>query len=264
MMKVRMKIMMKVTTNNLFKTEGLTFGFFMLISLAFFGCNTKGITAEYIVNKSIEAHGGLTAWERLKHLEFDKATILYNQDGSIEKEIEQHQLFSLKPSLEGVLLSKEPLKNDLYFHGDSFSKVINDSVFMVTDSTELESAKNTFFAAHYVVCQPFKLKDEGVVLDYIGIDQLEDNEVYVINVSYLTDTENSDKWTYYFDVKTHKLVANKVNHKGNISMIKNLALDSKTNLIFNAHRKSYTVLEDGSSYLRAEYFYNNFKALFDQ
>ena len=40
----------------------------MLISLAFFGCHTKGITAEYIVNKSIEAHGGLTACEILKHL----------------------------------------------------------------------------------------------------------------------------------------------------------------------------------------------------
>lgn len=263
MMKAHMRIMMTVTTNNVFKTEAISFGFFMLVCLAFFGCNTKEITAEDIVSKSIEVHGGMNAWSRLKHLEFDKTTILFNQDGSIEREIEQHQLFNLKPSFEGVLLSKEPHKNDLYFHGNAFSKVINDSVFMVTDSIELETAKNTFFAAHYVVCQPFKLKDKGVVLDYIGIDKLEETEVHKINVSYLTDNENSDKWTYYFDAKTYQLVANKVNHKGNISLIKNLEFDAKTGLIFNAHRKSYTVLENGSSYLRAEYFYKNFKARFE-
>ena len=254
---------MKVITNNLFKTEANRFGFFILIYLTFFGCTSKEVTADNIVSKSIEAHGGMEAWTQLKHLEFDKETILFTQDGTIEKEVDQHQFFILKPSLEGALLSKEAQKNDLYFHGNAFSKVINDSVFMVTDSIELETAKNTFFAAHYVVCQPFKLMDEGVILNYVGIDKLEETEVHIINVSYLTDTENSDKWTYYFDAITYKLVANKVNHNGNISLIKNLEFDAKTGLIFNAHRKSYTVLEDGSSFLRAEYFYKNFKALFE-
>jgi hypothetical protein len=254
---------MKVTTNNLIKTEAYGFGFFMLICMAFFGCNTKDITAEDIVNKSIVSHGGMDAWSQLKHLEFDKETILYNQDGSIEKEIVQHQLFILKPSLEGALLSKETHKNDLYFHGNAFSKVINDSVFMVTDSIELEKAKNTFFAAHYVVCQPFKLKDEGVLLDYVGIDKMDAKKVYVINVSYPTDYKNSDKWTYYFDINTCQLVANKVNHKGTISLIKNLEFNSKTGLTFNAHRKSYIMIENDSSFLRAEYFYKNFKVLFE-
>jgi hypothetical protein len=255
-------IQTKIITNKVFKTEVISFGFFVLFCITNIGCASKQLTADEIVNKSIEAHGGIETWSKLKHLEFDKETIFYNQDGTIEKEVKQHQLFILKPSLEGALLSKGAKKNDLYYHGDSFSKIIKDSVFMVTDSAELEIAKNTFFAAHYVICQPFKLKDEGVVLDYIGVDKLEDTEVHTINVSYLTDHENSDKWTYYFDTKTHKLVANKVNHNGNISLIKNLEFDKGTKLIFNAHRKSYTILDDGRVVLRAEYFYKNFKALF--
>ena len=266
MMELYMRIMMilkKINNNELLKTEVYRFGFFMLFSLCLIGCETKEITADEIVQKSIDAHGGIESWNKLTHLEFDKTTILYTQDGTIEKEIVQRQLFLLKPTLEGSLRSKGLMKNDLYFHGDAFSKVINDSVFMVTEPAELEVARNTFFAAHYVVCQPFKLQDKGVILDYIGEELLDGKKVHTLNVSYSTDDENSDIWTYYFDIDTYQLVANKVDHNGNISMIQNLEFDSKTSLTFNAHRKSYTILENDSTFLRAEYFYKNFNALFE-
>jgi len=254
---------MKIITNKLLQTEVISFGFFMLLSLSLFGCLTEEITAEEIVQQSIKVHGDFETWEKLKHLEFDKKTILYTKEGAVENEIEQHQMFLFKPSLEGALLSKVPMQNELYFHGDAFSKVVNDSVFMVTEPSEIEISRNTFFAAHYVICQPFKLKDENVLLDYLGVEELDNKKTHVIKVSYTTDEENSDKWTYYFDVETYQLVANKVNHNGNVSLIKNLEFNSQTGLSFNAHRKSYTLLEKDSTYLRAEYYYKNFKALFE-
>ena len=258
-----MRIMKKTITNKLIKTEVYNFGFFIVLCLSCLNCTTKSISAEEIIDKSVEAHGGFQYWSELKQLEFDKSTILYTPEGDVEREINQHQMFLLKPSLEGAILSNETYKNDLYFHGNEFSKVINDSVFMVSDSLEFEAAKNTFFAAHYVVCQPFKLKDENLILKYVGKEKIDNTEVYAVNVSYTTDDKQSDKWTYYFDAKTYKLVANKVTHNGNISLIKNVEFDLKTKLVFNAHRKSYTILGDGSAFLRAEYFYTNFKALFE-
>ena len=260
---MKITIQMKIITNKLLRTEVLSFGFFILLSLSLFSCLTKQVTAIGIVQKSIEAHGGFETWEKLKHLEFDKTTILYTKEGAVEKVIEQHQMFLLKPSLEGALLSKVPMQNELYFHGNAFSKVINDSVFMVTEPSDLEIARNTFLAAHYVVCQPFKLTDENVILDYIGVEELDHKKVYALNVGYTTDYENSDKWTYYFDVKSYQLVANKVNHNGNVSLIKNLEFNSQTGLTFNAHRKSYTLAENDSTYLRAEYYYKNFMTLFE-
>jgi hypothetical protein len=256
-------IPMRIITKKVLKTEVLHFGFFICISLCLLSCNTKRITAEEIVLKSIEAHGGIEVWNQLKHLEFDKTTILYTKEGIVEKEIEQHQMFLLKPSLEGALLSKIPKQDELYYHGNAFSRVINDSVYMVADLSELEAVKNAFFAAHYVVSQPFKLQDDTVILDYIGIEKLDYKNVYVLDVSYSSDSENSDQWTYYFDVETYQLVANKVKHNNNVSLIKNLSFNTETGLTFNAHRLSYMLLDKDNTFLRAEYFYTNFKAQFE-
>ena len=256
-------IPMRIISNKILKTEVLHFGFFICFSLSLLSCNSKRITAQEIVQKSIEAHGGVEVWNKLKHLEFDKTTILYTKEGIVEKEIEQHQMFLLKPSLEGALLSKIPKQDELYYHGNAFSKVINDSVYMVTDSSEIEAVKNAFFAAHFVVSQPFKLQDHTVVLDYIGVEKLDNINVYVLDVSYSTDGENSDQWTYYFDVETYQLVANKVKHHSNVSLIKNVSFNTETGLTFNAHRQSYTLLDNDNTFLRAEYFYTNFKAQFE-
>ena len=63
-----------------------------MIAISFlFSCQKTELTANQILLKSLEAHGGLELWKKIDTLSFTKKTILYNQEGVKEKEITQHQ-----------------------------------------------------------------------------------------------------------------------------------------------------------------------------
>lgn len=250
----------------LLKTKVLCFGFFVFGVLLFVGCSEPlKLTARQIVEKSIETHGGLETWQNATILSFTKTTILFNKDGSIEKEINQKQSFELKPQLKGFIQDLNyPGIVGIDFDGDNFWKKENDSIRKITDTTELETARNRFFSAQYVVSQPFALIEDNTILKLKGKEELDGKQVYAIDISYTSDNESSsDKWTYYFDIKTYQLLANKVIHKPTASLIKNLDFNTGTGLMFNAHRKSYFLKASGDiDYLRAEYFYKDFKVVY--
>jgi len=84
------------------KTEVLRFGFFVLLSILILGCKQEQkLTAQYIVERSIEAHGGMDNWNSIKSLQFQKEVILYEADGTIETETNQFQTFEFSPVLKG-------------------------------------------------------------------------------------------------------------------------------------------------------------------
>ncbi len=245
-----------------FKTGVIGFGFFIYLCVIVFSCEQEQkLTAQNIVARSIEAHGGLDLWKEAKSLSFDKSTILFKRNGSIEKEIKQRQEFQLQPKLTGTFHDLKLIGNQgFHYDGETYWKMANDSVWEVSDSLEMSNLKNTLMAAHYVVCQPFKLLDANAILNYKGVEEMDDKRVHAIEVSYKGDLENSDQWIFYFEVESFKLIANKVKHNTNISLIKNLSFDKSSGMMFNAHRKSYTLTEEGTiDYLRAEYLYENFE-----
>jgi hypothetical protein len=56
------------------------------------------------------------------------------------------------------------------------------------------------------------------------------------------------------------MVANKVILKDHTSLVENITFDTSTDFIFNQSRKSYRLNDTGDKiYLRATYFYDNFK-----
>lgn len=254
-------MMNMITIKKLLKAEIFYFGFFILLS--FFGCSkTSNLSAREIVEKSIETHGGIVNWKNVKTLSFNKTTILFKEDGAIETKIEQKQSFQLQPEFKGeISWIENNAKHYISFDGKEAKKTINDS--LVFSKIELQNVKNSIIAAHYVVSQPFKLLEENTILKYNGEERLDKKRVHAIAVGYSNDTETSDEWTYYFDVETYKLLANKVIHKPTASLIKNLDFNSETGLTFNAHRKSFTLDSlQQIKYLRAEYFYENFKVTY--
>ena len=86
-----------VTNLKYYKTEVMRFGFFMLLSCTFFNCQKEALSAKQIIKKSIEVHGGIDNWKNIKQLSFDKQTVLYHEDGSVELKTDQFQLFKLQP-----------------------------------------------------------------------------------------------------------------------------------------------------------------------
>lgn len=249
---------LKIRTKILLKTKTLRFGFFLLLSFTLLSCQEK-LTGLQIIKKSIEAHGGLESWQKIKQLSFDKETTLFNEDGSVELKIEQFQLFKFGTKLFGKI-EWQNNGNDIsiIYDDEKILKMINDT--LVDSESELEKASNTFWAAYYVACKPFDLISKDTEFLFAGETDLEDKRCYIIDVKYKNVAADADRWSYIIDAETFKVVANKVVLKNHMSWVENLTFDTSTFLIFNAHRKSYRLNEAGEkTYLRAEYFYSNFK-----
>lgn len=228
------------------------------------GCNTLNTkTPENIIQKSITAHGGLDSWTQAKTLSYRKKVTLFDKNGREESSIIQEHNYQLLPSFSAsISWIQDNIEHNIVFANDSISKKVNNKY--LTDQNELEKALNAVKAAQYVVSQPFKLMDEGIKLTYEG-QQVLDNGMLVDAIKAEYDENNiqhtkSDRWWYYFDVNTARCVGNMVNHGDTYSYIKNLTYDSASAIIFNQHRKSYTVDKDRNiQFLRAEYFYSNYK-----
>lgn len=248
----------KMMIKSRYKTGVKYFGFFIFIGLTFYSCQKEKLTAQQIVERSIEYHGGSANWDDLKVLSFDKTTILFYPDGSTESKVEQFNLFKFQPYLFGKI--EWATNGDDYlitYDNGKVEKMINDS--FITSVDALEQAKNTFFASQYVVCQPFNLMSDEAFLTFEGEEIIDDIRVFAVGVRYEGDLENSDRWTYYFDTKSYKLLSNKVIRPDHTSLVQNLTYDTSTDFTFHGHRKSYRLTPTGEKeYLRAEYFYDNF------
>ena len=256
-------MMIKTIVRTPKKTEALRFGFFILLSVCVLNCKPKQPTAKEIVERSVEAHGGLETWNAIQRLSFDKATTLFNADGTIEKETKQAQTFHFKPQLKGNVRDLTlPGIHSYSYDNDTFTRTANDSIWTVTDESEIAALRSSFFAAHYVICQPFELLSDQASLSYGGTMDFNGRTCHIVEVTYKGDTDDADKWSYIFDAETFELLANKVELTDHTSWVENLSFDNETGLKFNAHRKSYRLNEAGEkTYLRAEYFYENFKVM---
>ena len=243
-------------------------GFFLkttclvLVISSFIFCDKKEITANEIISKSIEAHGGFNQWKQIDTLSFVKKTVLFTKKGLKEKEIKQYQSFSFGSSFNGAITSLESDSTSLTLTSGLYSKSIGDSLLLITEK-ELPALKNAFKSAYYVVSQPFNLRESTASFRYVKDTVLQNKKTYVVNVSYEGDTEKSDLWTYYFNAQTFLVVACKVYHSPTMSYIQNTKFDSLTPFVFNAERESAFLKADGTKdYLRAAYFYSDFKVIF--
>lgn len=256
------KNMMIKTKQKYIKTEVIYFGFFMIIGVILTNCNSKELSAKEIIFKSVEAHGGIDLWNNVKQLSFDKETTLFLEDGSVEIKTDQFQLFRFQPSLFGKIEWEDDANDFVLTYDDNkISKSINDSI--ITLETELAKAENSFFAAQYVIMQPFALLEDKVQLTLNGVEIIEEKKVYSISVKYENDTDDSNKWTYFIDANTFEVLYNKVELSDHTSWVENLTFNTESEFKFNAHRKSYRLNDAGEkTYLRAEYFYSNFEVYF--
>ena len=240
------------------KGEVKYLAFFIILSVLTIGCQNSIPTAQKIIEKSIEAHGGQEEWENVKQISFDKETTLFLENGEIEIKTEQFQLFNFGRKSFGKI-EWEHNGNDIMilFDEGKISKTVNDS--LIDDEDDIQSATNSFWAAQYVMNKPFDLISESTILT-LSEDIIYDKKpCYVVQVSYKNDADDADRWYYIVDKESFLIVANKVELSDHTSLVQNLTYDDTSGFIFNAHRKSYRLNDEGEkTYLRAEYFYTNY------
>ena len=235
-----------------------------MIAISFlFSCQKTELTTNQILLKSLEAHGGLELWQKIDTLSFTKKTILYNQEGVKEKEITQHQSFYGGIPLHGKISSLGTEKSSISVINGVYTKSIRDSLIPIIDR-EIKAINNSFKSAYYVISQPFNLKESDALLVYKKDTILNGEKTFVVDVSYREDknTNTPDQWTYFFNAKTFLVVAAKVFHSPTISFIKNTKFNAKTPFVFNSERVSIFMNKDGTEdYVRAAYFYSNYKVV---
>ncbi|SEM08559.1 hypothetical protein SAMN04487910_4106 [Aquimarina amphilecti] len=219
-------------------------------------CCKSELDPRTIVLKSLEAHGGLEKWNRVKEISYKKTTVLYDSLGAIEKQIVQTHKNTFNPKFKAEMIwVEDTIQKKVILENDKISVYFDD---VLQSSPELQKKYyNSITAAHYVIWQPFKLLDKTVTLSYVGIDTVEDEEVDVVKASYFKPNGSpSNTWWYYFDVKSYKLIGNMVHHGTTYSYIVNTKHEDKTGLSLNAKRKSYlTDSLRNPKFLRADYTY---------
>jgi len=236
-----------------FKLIGILF-----LSSFFWSCNTQNQAAQ-IIQRSLEAHGGIKKWQNANQLSYQKKTILYDSLGAIEKEIIQWHINRFTPDFSAKMIWQEnTVTKKVVFSKGKISVLYNDTI--INDKMLEKQYYKTITAANYVVWQPYKLLEKDVVLSYEGEEHIDGKQARVVKASYYdADGSAANIWWYYFDAKTYKLLGNMVHHGVTYSFIKNIAYENQTGLFLNAKRKSYMIDSlRNIKFLRADYFYNDF------
>ena len=189
------------------------------------------------IEKAIEAHGGYTRYQEIENLKYIKRTYSINDEGIVTDTLAQ---FLYHESVNHTQLQYQ--RSDTLFVAEDregiISLTIND--LPIKDPNTLNSQRKLIEAANYIFFQPFKLCDPNAILNPVGLKRLNLSgklkEVEVIAVAY---PDSDDKWYFFFDSKTQKVVANAVNHNGKMSLITNDAMQWHQGLLVHKTRTSY-------------------------
>ncbi|WP_373522059.1 hypothetical protein [Aquiflexum sp.] len=232
---------------------------FLFFSLS---CSTgRDKEAVSLIEKSIEAHGGQLAWDRLQVFSMEKESWLYYEDGQIETQSLQQNEFRLKPYFEARMSwEKDSIIHKVIFDGIRTQYLMGENEIL--NEGFLRSKKKDIDAAYYVITKPFDLLDEGKNLKYMGLTKLPDGrEVETVQViDGDPDNPQTDIWWYYFDPESYRIVAYKAKTSDHFSLVYNVEWDDATGILFPSKRESYRVDSLGNLlYLRAEYTYRNYR-----
>ena len=245
-----------------------------LFCILFFGCQSEISKSEIdpfshisegkakiLLQKGIEAAGGLENWNRISSLQFKKDYELFLKDGSVEKAAKQYHHYQFPKNKIEIKSQEGGAMKELIFDNGKVIQKINGEL---NKEAKQESLMNSIYTSTFVIEIPFKFLDKGAEISHAGLDTLETGEaVEVLRVDYHPEKHNNltteDTWWLYFDQKDFRLHGYMVKHKDHYSYVQNLKTTTANGFLFPTHRKSYRVDTDRNIlYLRAEYFYKDY------
>ncbi len=216
--------------------------------------------ATILVDRAIAAAGGLSQWQHMTSLSFDKVTTVYDADGRISLTRHQHLHFTYQPARQLEIEWKE----DSQIHRMTWC---NNTVSLfvsghLDEEADQDMLIDNFRSAEYVVSLPFRLRDEGMTLTYEGRGTLpEGPEVDVVMASYqdpVSGKHSDDRWWHYFDPVNFRHLGYMVVHGDVISLVINESFCEHSGFVFPTERRSYRVAPDGQiEYLIAAYRYDD-------
>lgn len=164
----------------------------LLLSLACKEKQKAPLTAQEIVDKSIDDSGGILFEDHTVSFEFrDRTYVSENDKGKkVLKRIFQ---------VDSVTITDVKTGND-------FQRHMNDSLVAVSDSLAGRYA-NSVNSVHYFARLPYGLNDAAVNKELLGKETIQGKEYYKIKVTFDQNgggDDFDDVYVYWFDLKTFK------------------------------------------------------------
>lgn len=219
--------------------------------------------AREVLQKAMEAMGGLDRWKSKQELSFNKDFKLFREDGSVENDVLQYHnyTYGTNPSVS-IEWSKDDSEHAIHRKEGKVSKTING-----TEDSEanLQSITNTVLSSVFVVEIPYKLLDPGAVISYAGIDTLDKGQIVdVVQVVYDPEAHSNhstpDIWKLYFDAESSIMLGYMVQHADHFSYVRNLSDTVVDGFTFVKTRDSWRVNEERELlFLRATYAYDGYQ-----
>jgi len=168
---------------------------FILIAIIvfFLSCEKqKEISAQDIVNKSIEVSGG----DKIKN-----STIAFGFRDKYYKAVRNNGQFQLeRMSRDSINIIRDVLSND------GFKRYINNKTVKVPDSM-VPKYSASVNSVHYFSVLPFGLNDAAVKKQYIGKVTLKEKPYHKIKITFNKDgggEDFEDVFVYWINTETHK------------------------------------------------------------
>ena len=181
--------------------------------------------AQNIVERSIEAHGGIESWRALQDVHYREKRVRFRnrpqavaQDPNSGHSISTRDIY-LKRDEDGDLMVRIEVTDghlgqlgpDGFPGGQRFEGTVvmgydGQQVWeiregqRVTDPEILKSTRFTTMAWRYWFCIPFVLKDSGVRLQYEGESSIDDKPVYLIEVTFDPGTGDNPEDRYLYSI----------------------------------------------------------------
>jgi len=191
------------------------------------GCSTQKSQGESLVEESILAHGGLNNYTNLQDFRYEKTSYTLDAQEVINDTLIQQ--FEIPRLGTTILITEDSLRITLQNENIQTSKELN---------SDQQNYKSIIEGANFVFFQPFKLKDKGAQIEYLGLKSpgFSEEPLEQIRVTY---PNSSDIWYFFFDYETKHVVANAVDHDGKVSLILNDSLQWHKNLFVHSRRRSF-------------------------
>ncbi len=214
-----------------------------------------------IIRKAIEGAGGWDAWISKKALSYIKIITFYDSTGAVSRVSRQLHEYNLFPTFQArVSYEEKGNKYVLINNGEQAWKLENGKI--MTDEASMNSAWNSTFGSHYVMCMPFKLPDPGSQYEFEGTTTLPNGkEVNAVKVTYQEGAGSSalyHTWWYFFDPNTNELAANFLDFSNGYDYTEYIAFATIDGVKLNQQRKSYktdanrNIMYLSSSYVNEE------------
>ena len=191
------------------------------------GCSTQKSQGESLVEESILAHGGLKNYTHLQDFRYEKTSYTLDAEEIINDTLVQQ--FEIPRFGTTILITEDSLRITLQNENIQTSKQLD---------SDQQNYKSISEGANFVFFQPFKLKDKGAQIEYLGLSSpsFSEKPLEQVRVCY---PNSDDIWYFFFDHETKYVLANAVDHNGKMSLILNDSLQWHKNLLVHSLRRSF-------------------------